>query len=51
MEIDELIVRLRELANWSVANRDNVPSTLPDDLRAAADAIEKLLKEAEELGN
>ena len=40
----ELISRLREHAEWAEANIWEVPISLPDDLQAAADEIEKLLE-------
>lgn len=40
MRNDVLIARLREEAAWAEANIWEVPITLPDDLRAAADALE-----------
>lgn len=40
MTSEELAVRLREHAEWAEANIWEVPITLPDDLRAAADVIE-----------
>lgn len=36
-----LIATLREYADWSDENIYEVPITLPDDLRAAADMLEK----------
>lgn len=36
-----LIATLREYAEWAEANIYEVPITLPDDLRAAADMLEK----------
>ena len=43
MTKEELIERLREHAEWAEANIWEVPITLPDDLRVAADVIEELL--------
>ena len=43
MTKEELIERLREHAEWAEGNIWEVPITLPDDLLAAADAIEELL--------
>ena len=40
--MDELVTRLREHAEWADGNEWEVPITLPDDLRKAADSIEKL---------
>lgn len=42
METERLIARLRELAEWAEGMIWEVPITLPDDLKAAADALEKL---------
>ena len=42
MNNDVLIIRLREHAEWAEENLWEVPITLPDDLKAAADALEKL---------
>lgn len=36
-----LIATLREYADWADENIYEVPITLPDDLRAAADMLEK----------
>lgn len=36
-----LIATLREYADWADENIYDVPITLPDDLRAAADMLEK----------
>lgn len=36
-----LIAMLREYAEWAEANIYDVPIMLPDDLRAAADMLEK----------
>lgn len=36
-----LIAMLREYAEWAEANINDVPIMLPDDLRAAADMLEK----------
>jgi hypothetical protein len=36
-----LIAMLREYAEWAEANIYEVPIMLPDDLRAAADMLEK----------
>lgn len=43
--VDELFVqRLREHAEWAEANIWEVPIILPDDLRAAADALEEVIE-------
>ncbi|MGX8702867.1 MAG: DNA-directed RNA polymerase subunit alpha C-terminal domain-containing protein [bacterium] len=42
MEHEVLILRLRELAEWAEANQWDVPLSLADNLREAADALEKL---------
>lgn len=42
MTNEDLICRLREDADWAEENILEVPITLPDDLRAAADILEKL---------
>lgn len=39
---DELVMRLREHAEWAEANEWEVPIMLPDHLKQAADAIEEL---------
>lgn len=39
---EELVANLREQAEWAEANEWETPITLSDDLKAAADAIEKL---------
>ena len=48
MTIKELVVRLREHAEWAEANIWDVPITLPDDLMAAADTIEELTQNQKE---
>lgn len=42
MTNEKLIARLREQAEWADANIWEVPLTLPDDLRMAANLIESL---------
>lgn len=42
MTNEKLIARLREHAEWADANIWEVPLTLPDDLRQAANLIENL---------
>ena len=41
MSVEALIARLREHAEWADAEIWDVPITLPDDLRAAADKLER----------
>lgn len=48
MTKEELISRLREHAEWAEANIWEVPISLPDDLREAADAIEELTQNQKE---
>lgn len=43
----ELVERLRENAEWARGNEWETPLCLADDLKAAADAIERLQNEAE----
>lgn len=45
MTREELISRLREHAEWAEANIWEVPITLPDDLREAADILSKTTSE------
>lgn len=42
---EELITTMREYAEWAESNIYEVPITLPDVLREAAEIIEKLEKE------
>ena len=52
MTVEVLISRLREHAEWAEEIIWTVPITLPDDLRAAADALEQMTNPTtiEELG-
>ena len=52
MTVEALISRLREDAEWAEGNIWEVPITLPDDLKAAADALEQMTNPTtiEELG-
>lgn len=51
MEIGKLIDELKELAEWAEANEWEVPITLGDTLRKAAETIRLLQKIAVEASN
>lgn len=46
-EIEELVARLREEADWAFANEWEIPLMLPVDLRRAASVIEWLMEDKE----
>lgn len=47
MNYNELVDKLRENAEWAEANEWEVPLTLPDNLKDAAQVIEELQQHAE----